>query len=733
MSNCDREPIHIPGKIQDHGFMAALDYNLVITHCSRNINRFLGIQAEQVLGKSVDTLEEIMNSSNSGSFINQLIKTGMTIKGFAPANPYPIRIDGKYFNLIISKSGDFYILEFEPEFSDLNKDLQQVIGSSISEMLADSDLAQLLINTVIQIKKIIGYDRVMIYKFHEDGHGEVVAEEKQPGLNSLLGLNYPASDIPKQARELYKINLTRLISNVHEEPTTILSILDASLYPLDLTHVGLRAVSPIHIQYLKNMGVDSSFSISLIHKGELWGLVACHNYSPRFINYKEREASKLIGQVLSSALGFRTSKEDENKKYKLKLKSDELVRNLAREESLVDALFSHPTGLQDAVDASGAALIYDKRLHITGQAPPESFILKLVEWLQINSEKIIFHSHQLSEVFQDAEEVKEICSGILSCRINRELEEYIIWFRPEVISTVHWAGNPEKPAIIDSSNILQISPRASFEVWSENVRRKSKPWKSEDIESAMHLREEVIFTINKRATELRILNEKLTVAYDELNTFSYTISHDLRNPLSSIKGFTELLLMEENNSPEELKFMLTRMLANANKMELMIKEVLSYSKAGAEAFIRRQVNMKEILDEIKQELIIGTHHPELEIVIGQTPPLNVDPIMIMQIFSNLVGNAVKYSSKKEKPMVNIDGAVVPDGTQYIIRDNGTGIKMNDLDKIFELFSRSEQAAEFEGSGVGLAIVKKLVNKHDGRVWVESDPGKGSSFFILFKN
>ncbi len=259
----------------------------------------------------------------------------------------------------------------------------------------------------------------------------------------------------------------------------------------------------------------------------------------------------------------------------------------------------------------------------------------------------------------------------------------------------------------------------------------SLPWKPEDIDSAMHLREEISFQISRKATELRILNEKMKVAYDELNTFSYTVSHDLKNPLSSIKGFTELILLDDKTLSEDLKFMLSRVLANATKMEVMIREILSYSKAAAEAVVLRPVNMKEILEEIKQELIIGINHPGLEIHVGETPVVDADRMMIIQIFSNLMGNAVKYSSKLEKPVVSVWGEEIDEGIQYIVRDNGIGIMTCDYEKIFELFARTEHAEEFEGSGVGLAIVKKLINKHSGKIRVESEPGQGAAFIILF--
>jgi len=732
LTNCDRELIHIPGKIQDHGFLIALDYNLTITHCSSNVSQYLHIDAEKLLGKSVSILEEII-SPNRDSFINELIRMGMTVKGFVPMNPYPVYIQNTCYDLLISRSGDYYMLEFEPELSDIKRDLQPFIGASISEMLADADLEQLLFNTARQIKKIIEYDRVMIYKFHEDGHGEVMAEEKRPDLIPFLNLHYPASDIPRQARDLYKINQVRLISNVHADTISILSIADSTSGPLDLTHAVLRAVSPIHIQYLKNMGVSSSFSISLMDKDTLWGLIACHNYTPRYLNYKQRETAKLIGQVLSSAISFRKNKEDESRKYRFKLKLDDLTKSLLRDDLLNSALLNYQTTLMDAVDASGAVLIFDKTIYTIGQVPSDSFIRKLLAWLKLNSEPVIFHSDNMTHLFPEAEAVRKICSGILACRINRELEEYVIWFKPEIISTIQWAGNPDKPALSDPLEIMQISPRTSFEVWSQQVQMTSTAWTKEEIDSAIQLREEINFTINRKASEIRLLNEKLKTAYDELDSFSHTVSHDLRNPLSSVKGFIELLLMEEETLSEDMKFILGKVLSNANKMEIMIREILKYSKAGSMPVTPEPVDMKTILDEIKLEMLVGMKHQELEIVIGPTPLVHGDPMMVNQIFSNIIANAVKYSGRQSKPLVTVSGKEVENGIEYCIRDNGIGIKSHETDKIFGLFSRSEHAQDFEGSGVGLAIVSKLIKKHEGRVWVESEPGHGSAFFIFFKN
>ena len=292
LSNCDTEPIHIPGQIQSHGFLIAIDEGCIIKFHSENIRTFLTNLPDNLLGRHIHDIEPLIGKNEPPDFINQLINFGRGNRSFDQTNPFKTDIQGTAFYLVIAAAGPFYLLEFEPSESDQQGDLQKLIGRTISEMLVDKNLNNLLSNSAMQVKRVIDYDRVMIYKFAEDGHGEVVAEAKNENLPSWLGLHYPASDIPKQARELYKLNHTRLIANVNTPTSKILTTREGADQPLDLTYSQLRAVSPIHIQYLKNMHVESSFSISLLYKNELWGLIACHNYSPRFIDYRARDSSK---------------------------------------------------------------------------------------------------------------------------------------------------------------------------------------------------------------------------------------------------------------------------------------------------------------------------------------------------------------------------------------------------------------------------------------------------------
>jgi light-regulated signal transduction histidine kinase (bacteriophytochrome) len=731
LTNCDREPIHIPGKVQEHGFLIAIDKTYLIAYCSENISRYLPTTAQALLGQSVRVLDTFLQKTDPPDFLIQLIKLSHTENGFEPPNPYPVKIKDEVFNVVLSTSAEYYVLEFEPELSHLKSDINRIIGSSLSEMLADTNLSRLLDNAAEQIKKIIGYDRVMIYKFHDDGHGEVVSEVKNEELDPFFGLHYPASDIPRQARELYKVNLTRLISDVNEEPSDILTLNNAETASLDLTDSVLRAVSPIHIQYLKNMGVASSFSISLLHLGELWGLVSCHNYSPRFINYKEREAAKLLGQVLSSALSFRLAEENKYKYNQYTNAVDTLTKQLLRENSIAEALMGHEVKLLHGLEATGAVLVFENQIYAAGKCPDEGFLKSLVQWLDENIVEQCYETAQLSLAFPPALAYKDQASGLLACRLSKELKEYMLWFRPEVIRTISWAGNPNKPVEYNTAGQFQISPRNSFEAWAETVQNTSISWKKEDVDSAHQLKDEISFAISRKATEIRLINERLKVAYDELDAFSYTISHDLKNPLSSIKSYSQLLTRKFDLEPNA-RHMVERISNAAGKMQGMITDVLEYSQAGQVKKQHVRVGMEDLLQELKQELMVSTGSETLEINIGQVLDVVGDETMIMQVFSNLLGNAVKYSGKTENPKVWIGAEDLGDCIQYAVRDNGIGIKPEEQAKIFDLFTRSSEVNGFEGTGVGLSIVKKIMERHQGKIWVESDGINGTTFYVQFR-
>lgn len=730
LSNCDNEPIHIPGQIQSHGFLITIDQDCVIHFHSENIHDFLKGLPENILGRSIRDIESIIGQNEPADFINKLIVFGKT-NGFDQTNPFQTDIQGKSFHLIISPSDSFFLLEFEPTLSDIKSDVQKMIGRSISEMLADKDINNLLINTVNQVKKIIDYDRVMVYRFAADGHGEVVAEAKNDDLQGWLGLHFPASDIPKQARELYKLNYTRIIADVNTTPSKIVTLPQNAEVPLDLTFSQIRAVSPIHIQYLKNMGVHSSFSISLIYKNELWGLIACHNYSPRFIDYKSRESAKLIGQILSSALEFRQEEANKHLHDKYNANVDALSKLMLKNSSIEEALTEQHVTIMDTVDADGAVLVYENTFIKLGKTPKDNEIKDLLTWLKENISETFYYTNELPAVYTAANQFKHVASGLMVLTLSHELSEYILWFKPEQIQVITWAGDPDKPAeISNDGTTLKISPRQSFEAWSQEVSGKSQPWADEEIKSAMRLKAEVSYAINQKAGAIRLLNERLKQAYEELDTFSFTISHDLKNPLSTIKGYAQMLTRDAS-LPTKTADTLNRIVNRVDKMNSMINEVLDYSRIGRQELVMTEVDVFGIINEHVKDLKIAFNVPGLIVNIEDTPAVQGDPVMLSQVFANLLSNAIKYSQERDEPRIDIAGREEEGEIIYYIKDNGVGIDIKQQPRIFELFRRMDNVQHIEGTGVGLAIVKRIIEKHNGKIWVDSRLGEGSTFYVSF--
>lgn len=723
---CSREPIHIPGHVQAHGYLIILDAIGIIKYCSANMQELARQELDvEILESYITGISPILGKPANDKFIEYIINLSWQGKEFRPHNPYLVEIRGQVYNMIISLSGDHYILDFEPEASDLFTDPQNTVGAALSQMLAAKELQTILDNTVVEIRRVINYDRVMIYKFHEDGHGEVIAEDRKEGLETWLGLHYPASDIPQQARELYKKNYTRLIANVNDVPVPILAMTNI---PADLTNSNIRAVSPVHITYLKNMGVESSFSVSIIVDDELWGLIACHNYTPRFINFRQRETAKLIGQVLSSGVGLRNQEKIHQHNLMLQSVVVEVARSLLKNNKIPDVITDCGEAILDACNASGISLYFEGVFYSFGDVPDDDDILYLVEALNERDNGLLV-SKNLAEDVALAQLNSSKYAGLMACKLTENIKDCLLIFRPEVALTVKWAGDPAKIIRFDSNGNQYISPRNSFEQWTQAVQGNAEKWSEPEIETLQEIRDEINFAIGRKTIELRILNEKLRDAYAELDTFAHTVSHDLKTPITAIKAFAELI-SRRSAEPEIVK-MSEKIVGNAARLNNMIHTVLEYAKVGQKLLNKEKVDMTSLITEIKDQLLVGVINKNLKLNILETPDIDGDPVLLFQVFLNIMENAVKYSQKTNFPVVSIDGEVVENQVIYRITDNGVGIKSEEQHKVFGLFNRVGQQDEFEGNGVGLATVKKIIIRHGATIKIESEAGNGSTFILSF--
>ncbi|GAA4399584.1 ATP-binding protein [Nibrella viscosa] len=733
ISNCEREPIHIPGRIQAHGFLLAVSPDTyTIIQASENVREHLGIPADQLIGKRLNSLQA--GTRFLGDLLTDLLNLGLRNQSLEAMNPYRINLQEQEWNLVSHQHDNAVILEFEPAMIHTSgQHLQRLLAQSLSTIKASWSMDQLLDNAARQVKKITGYDRVMIYRFWPDWHGEVVAEVKEDNLEPFLGLHYPASDIPRQARELYKTNRVRCISNVYQPDSALYPVLYADRKrPLDLTHSLLRAVSPVHIEYLKNMGVQASMSISLMYQGELWGLISCHNYTPRQIDYSARVSVDLVGQLLSAALEYHKDEDDQSFTQQIKEAGQTLFSHMLKDWNIVRGLTQYETTALDINSATGAALFFEGKLHTLGQTPSDNEIHGLIGWLQTTNTDTVIQTTHLANQYPPAATFSAVASGLLAIPLSREMNEYLLWFKPEQIHSVSWAGNPEKAVNIHENGSIKISPRTSFARWVQEVRQTSAPWKDAEIATALKLREDILHVVAKKANEIRLLHEKLRKAYEELDAFSYTVSHDLRSPLSTIKSYSEIILEEYGEEfNDDARTLFTKVIRATDRMNILIRNIMDYSRMGQNDLQVQSVDMRKLLSRLREETLVTEKSRALTINILNTPPVVGDPIMVLQVFSNLLSNAAKYSRQAQSAVIEVNGFRNEYEIVYSVKDNGVGIDMKQSGRVFDLFKRLENTGQTEGNGVGLSIVKQIMNRHKGKVWFDSQPSRQTTFYVAF--
>jgi light-regulated signal transduction histidine kinase (bacteriophytochrome) len=410
--------------------------------------------------------------------------------------------DGETVDTFAYRSGKFVVLELEPAGESSSEDALGLVQTVLSG-LQQADTVQAFCQGLADgVRGISGFDRVMIYRFLPDGAGCVDAEARGEGVESFLGLHYPASDIPRQARELYFANWIQLIPNVHYSPAPILRADESQNdKPLDLSYSLIRSVSPTHLVYLANMGVVASMSLPIIVSRRLWGLVACHHRAPRFLSHRLRAACGLLAQTASAMLETKVAAEEFEAELKSKRIHEALVTQMSRGADLAKSLTSSRPNLLDYIPAEGAGLWLDSRYTVLGRAPKADEVAALVAWLNETAADGVFFTDQLPLIYPPAAEFAGVAAGLIALSISKTQRDYVLWFRPEVIHTVTWAGNPNKPVEFNDDG-QYISPRISFAAWRESVRLHSKPWRSVDVKAAKALRLSLMEVILRRVDQL---------------------------------------------------------------------------------------------------------------------------------------------------------------------------------------------------------------------------------------
>lgn len=723
LSGCATEPIHIPGAIQSHGVLFALqEPELLISQVSANVTELLGVPPEQLLGR---LLQQVLTPSSLGHVAEAL-------RGERPQehNPLPLVAGARRFDGILHRHRGATLLELEPSQAGLEgeKLLARVLLRVIARIQAAPNMEELWKTVVHEVRGLTGFDRVMLYRFDKEENGAVLAEEKREGLDSFLGLHYPASDIPRQARQLYLLNWLRIIPDREYRPAPIVPALRLdNQQPLDLSFSVLRSVSPVHLEYLRNLGVRATMSISLVQGSRLWGLISCGHQSPRFIPYEVRMACELIGRITAQQIAAREELEGLEVRRQQRALQARLVEGMRQEEAAVLAGISrHPAELMELVGASGVVISSGDERWTVGAVPPPDLVEALLGWLREQHPGELFHTKSLPKLFPAAESARAVASGLLAISTPKPVPDHVLWFRPEVIQTVNWGGNPTKPVEVEAQ-AQRLHPRRSFELWKEVVRSTSLPWIASELEAAADLRRYAIEVDLGR----QVLREQKAVAVrDDLVA---VVSHDLKNPLSAIQMQTGLLLRiisaEESGSWRRVQSAVERIQRSTQRMNSLIQDLLDLAKIEAGRFTvsAQPETIESLLEECFE--ILGPLAEQKHIRLTQqvrTPNLwvNADRERIFQVLSNLLGNAIKFTP--EQGAIQLSVQAEEKQVRFAISDTGPGIPAEQLSQVFNRYWQAKRQ-ERKGTGLGLYIVKGIIEAHGGRVWVDSQEGHGSTF------
>jgi light-regulated signal transduction histidine kinase (bacteriophytochrome) len=734
-SNCDEEPIHFIRHVQSVACLIVVSSDsLNISHLSDNTSLFFNRAPHELLGQPLSTVMPVT--------IMERLKDGIEEGSFQFVNPLWLSVESsdgfKKYELFVhfSPQKDKLYLEVEPADEKVNDlGFLSLIDNIILQLQQQSSKQGLLENATNAIKRITGFDRVMAYEFSDDGHGKVVAEAKEQDMEPFLGLNYPASDIPPQARKLYKNNRIRLISDVEASPALVLHQQgDEYRQPLDLSCTVYRGSSPIHLEYLTNMGVRSSMSIAIINDDNLWGLFACHHREARLVGYKQRTMLQLLGKVISGQLQLLAINQYRERELAAEMNRSKLYEKMSSNWDIGQALVGKEPNMLSLISAGGAAVMVEGDVICLGKCLKKKDILELSDWLSSRvQEGELFHTTALSEVYPKAEEYRDLASGILSICISSEHKEFLFWFRPETAQEVNWAGNPE----MDKSAQFydgRLHPRASFEVWKQVIKGHSPPWEPFEIKNAVAVRDNIKEVILHKYEVLKKANQELAHAFEDLETFSYSVSHDLKAPLRHIKSFAQILVEDfHGRFNQEALELMNIIMSSADRMDDFIEDLLHFSKASKVFLSQSDVDVSYYAQKAFEEASATDPKKEnIKFTIQENmPALYADGRLFQQVMQNLIGNAIKYTRNRDERRIHISTESANGETVIMVQDNGIGMSEDDAREVFLPFRRSKSAESFEGTGIGLSIVKRIVERHGGRSWATSEPGKGATFYCAF--
>ena len=633
LTNCDREPIHLLGNIQSFGCFIAMRADWLVAFCSENVEAYLGKSVDEVIGEPLKTWFDCTTVHHIRSALQSAMITGRNERLFDEK----VISTGMPVDISVHHNGQYIIVEFEEIKAERAKD-EQFVRSLLTQFYRAKDSNDLIEQVTQQLQLITGYDRVMMYRFLSDGSGEVVAESKNFQLEPFVGLRYPASDIPKQARALYVKNLLRVIADVDDEVVPILPKVPSLDRQIDLSFSTLRAVSPIHIEYLKNMGVQASMSVSIIVKGKLWGLFACHHYKPKVPSYFQRTELELFAEVFALELSSKLMAENELERDRVRHVHNRIMSTMSTSESLVDSVAAQFRVIRDLVSCHGIAVIVDGEVRSEGLCLNSDMLKKLSRCLNALAPSEVAAIDTLADFLPGYVTEDHNVAGVLAVPVSKSPRDYLLFFREPQTRTVNWAGNPEKPVSL-GPNGSRLLPRTSFEIWQQTHTDSCAQWQEQVITDAESLRVTLLEVMIRHVQEREAIRQQASRKHEILIS---ELNHRVRNILNLVNAIVVQTEQSGRSLGDFVEVLTGRLVALASAHDQLTASEWS------------EVSFRKLLETEIQAYINLDNNIELDGEDVLISPYAATPLVL--VIHEMFTNAAKYgalSASGEKGCVRI--------------------------------------------------------------------------------
>ncbi len=729
LDNCDREPIHLSGAIHNGGAFASVNtQSRKIVAATATAAKALGREnAEDLLGRTLAELAPGLDRILSRAIAD--------MAGQHVALDYEAWIPGGGpCDLVCHITDERIFLEWLPcpdlDVAGLRTRLRRVQSAvtAIASAPRFEDALEIAANTV---RAITGFARVDIYRFLPDWSGEVIAESREPHMPGYRGLFFPDGDIPRQARHLYRLLPHRAIPATDDAVDPILQLDQGT--PIDLTWSLLRSTSRIHTAYLRNMGVQASFSSGLKIDGELWGLIACHHDTPGFLPFDVWGLVSDLGTALMARRQAQDRIEHGQKIEEMRRIEASVAEHLGDGLSpLAEALAEHAEALRTFLDADGFALKLGDRLVTDGVVPPDGFIEKVIELSTTEGDHGVFATSTLPDLMPEAAEHRDVACGVIVQPIKFNQVCKLVWFRGHFLHQATWAGDPKGKMVVTQPNgTEQLMPRRSFQAWRASHDFIARPWTRAQIEAAREVFTEIINIVASQQARLA----ELEGARTELEAFTRATVHDVRAPLRSIAFALKLVREAGNDGAIEASETLSKMLdaaeLSSERLRELSEQLLEYlSLRSANAGVAMgPVDLREVASyavALNRERVSSTG---AQIAINGLPVIRGERNQFVSLFDNLISNALKYRVPDRAPLVEIAVEPSPEALKLVVADNGMGIPEEHRARVLNPFERLVGRDEIEGAGLGLSICDRVARLHGGRLNLEARPEGGTRAVI----